>query len=412
MVEYLVVRYRQWLSAPVENAAGTIGIFRILYAFFYLWRIADRDFRVLAAIPPAEWQPISFLSFDALFFLPTLPVMNIAQLSLVGGLAALLVGYGVPIATLVVLVSGLYLDTVVFSYGKVDHSSMFLTFYIPFLMLFSRWGATYSLDAIRRGGTVLVESASWQYIWPRRGVLVMLCVLFFSAGWHKVFSGEWLQTFDILKGILQYRLLYAYQGSPPADEVAIIVQAITRLPWVYIPAQIGVVLFELLFPLALVHRGLRRMFLWLAILFHMLNRVFLGITFTPLIIAYAIFVDWQWFVRQLRLPTVHWRRYISVRAAHVIGVGVVLGHVVTWNALFSVRALYDGLGVPGHLWIPMGILAIVQLIWMGIGAAYAAREWIRAVFLRLMTSKPVPRSPKPTALSRPGGDLVDDLISH
>lgn len=408
-----MVRYRRWLSAPVANAAGTMGIFRILYALFYLWRIADRDFRVLAAIPPAEWQPISFLSLDPSFFLPTLQVMNIAQLSLIGGLAALLVGYGVPIATLVVLVSGLYLDMVVFSYGKVDHSSMFLTFYIPFLMLFSRWGATYSLDALRRRVRVPVEGASWQYIWPRRGVLVILCVLFFSAGWHKAFNGEWLQTFDILKGILQYRLLHAYQGSPPTDETAIIIQAVTRLPWIYIPAQIGVVLFELLFPLALVHHGLRRMFLWLAILFHMLNRVLLGITFTPLIITYAIFVDWQWFVRRLRLPTVNWRRYIGVRGAHTIGIGVVLVHVATWNTTRSMRTLYDGLGVPGYLWIPMGILAVVQLIWMGIGGAYAVREKIRAQFLRLVRlRRSAPRSPKQKALVQPDGDLFDDLISH
>jgi hypothetical protein len=52
--------------------------------------------------------------------------------------------------------------------------------------------------------------------------------------------------------------------------------------------------FETFFPLALLNRRLRNLFLATAVVFHSLNYIFLKIVFHPMIITYLAFVDWQW----------------------------------------------------------------------------------------------------------------------
>ena len=51
-----------WLNAPVANAAGRLGLFRIVYGLFYLWYLATQSPGMIGITPNSfyEW-PITIL---------------------------------------------------------------------------------------------------------------------------------------------------------------------------------------------------------------------------------------------------------------------------------------------------------------------------------------------------------------
>ena len=51
----------RWLTAPEVNAAGRIGLFRVLYGLFLLWIGSQGYFSIMAQTPTAAWQPVFFL---------------------------------------------------------------------------------------------------------------------------------------------------------------------------------------------------------------------------------------------------------------------------------------------------------------------------------------------------------------
>jgi hypothetical protein len=68
---------------------------------------------------------------------------------------------------------------------------------------------------------------------------------------------------------------------------------ISQTPVFHESMRVGIVIFELSFLIALFSATLRKLVIPVALVFHSLNALVLGITFTPVLIAYAPFVDWQ-----------------------------------------------------------------------------------------------------------------------
>jgi hypothetical protein len=164
--------------------------------------------------------------------------------------------------------------------------------YIPAIMLFSRWGSTYSLDALlkgRRGESVNPRDDSWQYIWPMRAVLLLVALMFLGAGYFKLRGGQWFTDMDLFPRILlsQNAIAAVNSTANPLNPV------IARIPLIHVPLQFGGILFELLFPLALFNRTVRNLFVSAGLLFHAFNLYFLSINAFAIIIMYLTFVDWQ-----------------------------------------------------------------------------------------------------------------------
>src|SRR5262245_61134770 len=112
-----------WLTSPEPRAAGRLGLFRILYALFYLWHPSWIHAADLARLPAASWHPVGVLRLLGV----KAPSMAPAVLEplLVGLLLLLMVGLRVGIVTAAVLVTGVLLETFHQSYGKVEHASVF-----------------------------------------------------------------------------------------------------------------------------------------------------------------------------------------------------------------------------------------------------------------------------------------------
>lgn len=353
----LDARFTRWLTGNESNASGRLGLYRILFALFYL-NITQGLYPVdLAELPASVWRPIL-----ATIWLPAPPSVlsiRIAEVVLVGALVLLAFGLRVRLMTLLVLISGVFVAGVRFSFNKVDHADTFMIAYIPLVMLFSNWGATYSLDALlaRRRGALTVDPniSSWHYAWPIRVILWLICIMYMMSGIQK-FTGDWTRQFDVVR-ILMFN--YNLSANPnPLNPI------IANTPVLHIPLQIAALLFETGFPVAIISKTWRTFALASAIMFHLFIMLFMHISFAPMFIAYALFVDWQWIYERLNLSR------LRISLEKVPNTGLILGAcglaaliVGLWQSPTTRALLPSSVWTLHYLWwivVPVAVVALIR----------------------------------------------------
>lgn len=268
------------------NAAGRLGLFRIIWVLFAFSIYYTRDFAALGVIHPAFWQPLGLMTM-----FPSLPPYQLTiffDALFIGSLILILFGYRTQIATVTYVLAAIYIFGISHGFGKIDHSHLFVL-YLPATMLFCNWGQTYSVDALlrKKQGQALpdVHDGSWRYSWSLKLILVLIAVLFVSGGYAKIVNGKWLTEADVL-----YNFILSSQLPDGPNFVSRIVLAI---PILVLLVQIGVVIFESLWFFALSDKTWRVLFLSLSVLFHFGIYILMDIAFVVNIIVYAIFLDWQ-----------------------------------------------------------------------------------------------------------------------
>ena len=357
---------RSWLTAPEPRIAGRMGLFRMTYAAFYIWHLSWVDGAALGLLPDAVWQPVNLLQVVPLRPPSVLP--GVIESCLVAALVLLLAGLCVRPVTLVVLVLGVLLEAFHQSFGKVEHGSVFLVFYIPLFMLGSQWGATWSLDALRarRAGRATTSPIddSWRHALPMRVTLLMLVLLFLSAAFAKVALGSWLRAPNLVTELLLGKNVEATLEGLPTNAI---LPFVATHPLLSESFRHGVVLFEALVVIVLVDDRLRAAYLAAALVFHALNALLLVVTFTPILIVYALFVDWQGVTERLTPHT----RWITPRLGWVpswlLTVGVLaLAALAAWSWNLT-HTLRGAIQLGGRLdwrtiWYPVLPLALAWLL--------------------------------------------------
>ncbi|MEM9345151.1 MAG: hypothetical protein AAGB26_00910 [Planctomycetota bacterium] len=287
----LIRRPVAWLTGHEANAAGRLGLFRIVYCVFYLFLLIEYHAPLLYDFP-------RFLQRRSVFagrwlVDPPWIFYELIVPCLVASLVLLLIGLWTRVMTAVVLVVGGLLEAHL-SGVDMERATAFVMAYIPLFMLIGGdWSATYSLDARRRqrGSQLGVGPADSgpRFVLPIRAVMVMLIFGFFTAALYKALpSAPWF-TQDNLFGhlTLQRRVRNTLDGNP-----------IMPLPWLFMDyplLEIGmrwfVVIFEAAFLLLLVGGRMRALILSIALIFHAINGIWLGVSFTPILIVYLLFID-------------------------------------------------------------------------------------------------------------------------
>jgi hypothetical protein len=353
----------RWLASPEPRAAGRLGLFRILYSLFYLWHLSWIHAADLGRLPPASWHPVGVLRL----FGVEAPSMAPAVLEplLVGLLVLLMVGLWVRGMTAAVLVSGLLLETFHGSYGKVEHSTVFPVFYIPLFMTASTWGESWSLDALlqrRTDGTVArTDDGDWRNAWPIRATLFMLVALFASATVAKCVFGGWVVGANTVPNLLLDKNVEAVLNGVPINPLAPLVATTPPLSQA---CRWGLLLFEALFMVVLLGGPVRDAYLALALVFHALNGLLLVVTFTPILITYALFVDLHGMARRLE-PLLAWPARVLDRTPSALlvwsAIGLALLVAASWNATPVPRTLLqlDGVLDWRTIWYPVLPVAVV-----------------------------------------------------
>ena len=350
-----------------------MGLFRIFYAAFYLWHLSWRIGSDLAGLPVPENRRVFIVNWLPKHEMSPLLFQGLESL-LAAALVILLAGYRVQLATAVVLVLGCLNEALYSSTGR-ESSPIFLAFYIPlFMLLAGRWGETYSLDALlhSRAGqpTTSPADTGWSHFLPARATLVILSAMFFSAMLLKIaFGGVWLAHPDLLANAMLHKNIEAALIELPLNPLA---PLIAQQPALFVPLQFSVLLFEGLFFLVLVDRDSRRLWLGVALVFHTVNANWLIVTFTPILVVYGLFIDWQgvrqrlwpWPIRIAdRLPT---PVLIAATLLSSVAVGLFwdygdgLRNVLRVGGLVDWRTIWWPFGVLGITWISLATASLLR----------------------------------------------------
>ena len=368
--QHLEHRYSLWLTRPAQNAAGRMGLYRIVYSLFYLWFLSRMRFGELSLVPTSYWEPTILTS--GLSPLPGAAYPAI-EILLVMALILMLLGYKTRIATVMVLILGF--SFAIFRTGLLmqDRTLVVTVFYVPLMMSLSNWGATYSIDAILRqkqGKPVAnPHASSWHYIWPARGLMVILSILFLSAAIEKFLSQDWLidprfvKDFLLEKGVASY-LSNGFPVHPLGPKLA-------QIDAFIIPAQYIVLLFEAAFILVLFSRVAQAIIFRLAPIFHSFNTLLLGIPFIAVLSIYAAFPDWQILYERF------YPRFLQIRGltklpSSLLRMGSVSLAVLVgllWNTTPIPRQLFGLFGLFNYqtLWfalLPFILLWIASPLWL------------------------------------------------
>lgn len=351
-------RFLQWLSAPAKNAAGRMGLYRIIYSFFCLWFFSQLEFSELKSVPASEWEP------PVLFFWLGPPpewFFPVAESVLAASLVLLLLGYRTRLATLLVFLSGFSLATVRGSLLLQERTIVLPIFYVPLLMLFSEWGSTYSIDAITKRHPT-PQDESWRYIWPARGLMIVLGILYFTSALFKL-TGAWVTNPHFVSRFVLEKSIDSYldNGLTPNP----LGPLLARSAFI-VPAQYVVLLFEAAFILVLFSSVARAVFFRLVLLFHSCNTFFLGIPFAAVLSVYAAFPDWQslyqrFYPQWLRLT---WLK--TLPAATLNGSSLFLAVLVgvLWNTTPIPRRAFSLFGLLDYqtIWFAIFPLALLWLV--------------------------------------------------
>ncbi|MBC8106956.1 MAG: hypothetical protein H7Z14_10230 [Anaerolineae bacterium] len=362
----------RWLTAPaVAHAPQSLGIFRIIYALFYLWHLSFQRAELLSGLPRASRRLIVVAAW---FPFDTPPIVFQAIESIVVAcLVLLLFGWRTRVMTAAVLVAGALLESL-FSVADKENGTVFLTFFIPFVMLLAGapWGDAYALDALRLRRAASPGTAA-RYALPLRATLVILSALFCIAGLNKMIgSGIWLRDFTVMAN---FGLYHNVDGALLGLRLNPWAAWVKELPILHVPIQLSILLFETTFFLALFERRLLRLYIGLALVFQAVNGLLFVLTFTPLLIAYASFLDWE-SVRRGVMP----RASLKVRSATMLTLlawTIAVALAATWNlgtftrSILSLGSVIDWRSIFWPI-LPLGLWLVSSAIWQ-IGRAISMR---------------------------------------
>ncbi|MDJ0843612.1 hypothetical protein [Crocosphaera sp.] len=355
-------KINQWFMQPEPNAAGSLGIFRILFCLFYLWHLSTQFFDHLSGLPAVHWHYNLYL---LRYFFPglgePLPIVffNVLESSLVFALFILLFGYKTRIATFFVLVLGSLIEAF-HTATDAEHGTVLMAFYIPFFMVINNcWGKTYSVDSFieyrKNGISVSPSESHWIYFLPARSILVMISALFLSSAIFKVsFNGQWLVYRELIANLVLDKNVNAAISGLPLNPLA---PFISQTPLLYEGMRIGTLLFEGFFFLSLFSRTLRGFFVSLALLFHSFNAIWLTVTFTPVMIGYGLFINWQT-LKEFVLFKKAKNNFISNLNPQFFIFGVLFVSIlasVLWSQDIGIQGLFnlDGLINVSTIWYPV-----------------------------------------------------------
>jgi hypothetical protein len=355
-----------WLFAPTPRAAERLGVYRIFFSCFYLWRLSLYHLKELADMPDFLWHP------PALFWWVR-PPPNYAALEslLAGALVFLLFGWFTRCSTWVVLVLGVWFNLSKASILFVDLSLFLVTFWVPVFMVWSDWGSRYSIDSLMRRPN---RNADVDRFWTVRGLLLCLSILYFTAGWSKL-THSWVENPRYVADLLLSKGVESFiaNGAPmnPVNPY------LSKAPYAYLPMQFGALFFELSFPVVLFSHRLRRYYFRFVPAFHAVNMFCFGIPVVEIIGVYGAFVHWHTLRERIAVDPQSFG--LRVTGLHVKGACVTLFAftVGSWNTQMSVRSVLNlgGMLKSYEVWVLVACVVavwwsvlVVKLLWFRRGA--------------------------------------------
>lgn len=288
-------QFRRFLFAPI--APLNLAVLRISVFSMMLILLATEPIREFAGWERGnyQWPWLSGPIFERLP-ISTEIVDVLLPIAIVGCCMAI-VGLFARTSAWASCLLSIYLMGIPQCSGKVNHT-MHHVVLIGLLLACSRCGDSLSVDsiwqAIRRAdcGRVRRVARSIRYGLPLRFAMLVLAFSYFFPGFWKMASNgfEWVFSDNLQNQMMQkWFELETFRPLLPLYE----------LPGFTTLGALQSIVFEIVFPLAVLWRPTRVVWASLGLLFHNMTKLLMNISFFTMQAMYVMFVDWQRLLRWL-----------------------------------------------------------------------------------------------------------------
>ena len=273
----------------VPESAFALGIVRAIVSGTFLVSVLVTSFSALGSLPVTILRPTGAMKILPWSFYDRLLTpggMTMLKWAMVLSLLLSTIGLLTTVSTKTSLVLVVFYQGLVRSFGHFNHDEM-LAVYCLAVLAFTPCGDEFSVDArLRRAKR---ERPLWAYAYPILLMQLLMAWVYFSSALIKLrvaglnyLSPDNLPALAILHSLdnlhdTHFRLAF-------------------WLPQVrsYLPVVVALVLvWELLFPLAVFWRRVRWWILGLGVLFHLSTLFFMNIFFPHQLALYLIFINWD-----------------------------------------------------------------------------------------------------------------------
>jgi hypothetical protein len=277
------------VNRVVPSSAFALGVVRAIVHGTFLISVLFTSFSALGSLPPTILRPTGAMKFLPWGFydqLQTPPGMLLLKSALVLSLLLGMVGFLTVITTKTSFLLVLFYQGLLRSFAHFNHDEMVAVYFL-LVLAFTPCGDAFSLDS--RFAKSKRERPLFAYAYPILLMQLLLAWTYFSSALIKLrVAGLKYLSVDNLPALAIFHSLDNLHDT--AFRFAFWLPQVKA----YLPFVVGfVLLWELLFPVAIFWRRVRWWILGFGLVFHLSTLFLMNIFFPHHLAMYLIFVNWD-----------------------------------------------------------------------------------------------------------------------
>ena len=282
---------RYWFT---PTSAGALGVARIYFFAAMSWLLWDQDVGLWADVTQAIWLPLPLFHQFGLTQISADKAV-LLHLAFKACLVFSCVGFCTRISSSASAVMALYILGLPNCYGfKIGHGYT-LPLIVMGIFAVGNSGAAWSIDSLirKRFSRKQRPAESGDYTWPMKLIIVTFALVFFGAGYSKLYrSGlPWIFS-DSFSNLL---IMHHYYRPPPLDWGL----WIAKYHWLCVLMALSAVTFELSAPLGLINKYLKALIFGSLLLMQIGIWQLIGVKFTAYFYCYPLLLPWRAISQQL-----------------------------------------------------------------------------------------------------------------
>jgi vitamin K-dependent gamma-carboxylase-like protein len=265
-----------------------LGVVRSIVHGTFLISTLFTSFSALGSLPPTILRPTGMMKLLPWSFydqLQTPTGILILKTLMVLSLILSTIGFGTLVSTKTSLVLVVFYQGLLRSFGHFNHDEM-IAVYFMVVLAFTPCGDAFSLDSWMRKATK--ERPAFAYAYPILLMQSLLAWAYFSSALIKLrVAGLRYLSADNLPALAIFHSLDNLHDT--SFKIAFLLPQVKQ----YLPFAVGFVLiWELLFPLAIFWQRVRWWILGIGVVFHFATLFVMNIFFPHQLAMYLVFVNW------------------------------------------------------------------------------------------------------------------------
>jgi hypothetical protein len=277
------------VNRVVPSSAFALGVVRAIVNGTFLVSVLLTSFSALGSLPPTILRPAGVMKFLPWSFydqLQTPSGMVILKIAMVLSLLLSTAGLLTIVSTKTSLLLVVFYQGLLRSFGHFNHDEM-VAVYCLAVLAFTPCGDAFSLDnRLAKAG----KARPWfAYAYPMLLMQLLMAWSYFSSALIKLrVAGLKYLSVDNLPALAIFHSLDNLHDT--SFRLAFLLPQVRT----YLPFAVGLVLiWELLFPVAIFWRRARWWILGIGIVFHLATLFLMNIFFPHQLAMYLIFIDWD-----------------------------------------------------------------------------------------------------------------------